>query len=146
MDGLFHEVYADEIVKLIPAAAKLQKKIPMVGADQQEGIHFNQPVQLTRAAGWTLSTDPGAFPLNPPQPSQSGNAQVQGSAFVLRDAISYVAAAKGVKGSGKAQKKAFVNATSYVIENMTETAAFVQEILLLHGQRNIGIKNTRITD
>lgn len=147
MDGLFKQVYSDEIVKLIPAAAKLQRKIPMVSKDQQEGLSFNQPVQLSRAAGWTLSTDPGAFALNPPQPSQSGNAQVQGSAFVLRDAISYVAAAKGLSGgTKKAQAKAFVNATSYVVENMTETAAFVQEILLLHGQRNIGVKNTRTND
>lgn len=147
LDGLFKEVYSDEIVNLIPAAAKLQRKIKMVPADQQEGLHFNQPVQLTRAAGWTLSTDPGAFALNPPQPSQSGNAQIQGSAFVLRDAISYVAAAKGLKGgTSKARAKAFVNVSSFVVENMTETAAFVQEILLLHGQRNIGIKNTRITD
>jgi hypothetical protein len=40
------------------AAARLQKEAKFVSRDKQEGNQYHQPVRLTRAHGWTLSTSP----------------------------------------------------------------------------------------
>lgn len=141
MNHMTKEVYADSLEKAIPETARLQKDIKFVSADKREGKIYVQPVQLTRAHGWTLSTAGDAFGLNQPEPSRGDDARVTGSSFVLRDAISYDAAAKCVKGP-----RSFVNGTSYLLENMQETASFVLETQLLHGQRDIGVLESRSDD
>ena len=141
MDYATKDVYADKLENLVPEVARLQKDIKFVGADKREGRHYVQPVRLTRAHGWTLNTSGDAFPLNSPEPSRGDDAKVEGSAFVLRDVISYDAAAKCLKG-----KAAFVNGTAYMLENMAETAAFILELQLMHGTRNIGLLATRTAD
>lgn len=139
LSGLFKEVYADALMSLVPKAARLQKDAPFVTRDKREGNIYHQPVRLTRAHGWTLNTGGDAFPLNPPEPARTQDAQIQGSSFVLREVISYTAAAKLLSGSGSGEKKrAFVSGTSYMVENMTETAAFILELQLLYGQSAIG--------
>lgn len=146
LSGLFKEVYADELENLVPAAARIQKDAKFVSRDKQEGNVYHQPVRLTRAHGWTLDTSGDAFPLNQPEPARTQDAQVQGSSFVLREVISYTAAAKLLRGKGEARKRAFVAGSSYMVENMTETAAFVLELQLMHGQRNIGVWESRSAD
>src|SRR3972149_693891 len=141
MDYAMKDAYASKLESLIPEVARLQKDISYVDADKREGRAFVQPVRLTRAAGWTLSSSGDAFPLNPPEPSQGDDARVEGASFVLRDVISYPAAAKCLKG-----KRAFVEGTSYLLENMAETASFVLEMQLLHGQRSVGTVDARTVD
>lgn len=145
MDGLFKEVYGDSVMELVPNAARLIKDFAFVSRDKREGNRFNQPVRLTRAHGWTLSTAGDAFALHPPEPAQHDNAQVQGSSFVLRDAISYDAAMKSL-GGGKGDKRAFVEGTSHVVENMSETASFVLELQCMYGQSSLATLSTRVTD
>lgn len=139
LNGLFKEVYADQLESLVPAAARIQKDAPMVSREKQEGNQYHQPVRLTRAHGWTLSTSGDAFPLNAPEPARSQDAVIQGSSFVLREVISYTAAAKLADGKGNARKRAFVAGSSYMVENMTETAAFVLELQCLYGQSDLGV-------
>lgn len=139
LSGLFKEVYADKLESLVPKAARIQKDAPFVTRDKQEGNQYHQPVRLTRAHGWTLSTSGDAFPLNQPEPARTQDAVVQGSSFVLREVISYPAAAKLSSGKGAERKRAFVAGSSYMVENMTETAAFVQELQLLYGQSDLGV-------
>lgn len=146
LNGLFKEVYADNLEVLVPKAARLQKDAPFVSRDKQEGNQYHQPVRLTRAHGWTLSDSGDAFPLNPPEPARSKDATIQGSSFVLREVISYAAAAKLSSGKGKDQKRAFVSGSAYMVENMTETAAFVKELQLAYGQSDVGIKESRSND
>lgn len=146
LSGLFKEVYADKLESLVPKAARLQKDAKFVSRDKQEGNQYHQPVRLTRAHGWTLSTSGEAFPLNPPEPARTQDATVQGSSFVLREVISYPAAAKLLSGKGEAQKRAFVAGSSYMVENMTETSAFVLELQLLYGQNDLGIILARTAD
>src|SRR3954470_18468480 len=124
LDGLFKEVYADDLKSLVPEAARIQKDAPFVARDKREGNQYHQPVRLTRAHGWTLSTSGDAFPLNPAEPARTDDAVVQGSSFVLREVISYSAAAKLSAGTGADRKRAFVSGTAYMVENMTETSAF----------------------
>jgi len=140
LSGLFKEVYADKLESLVPNAARIQKDAEFVSRDKQEGNQYHQPVRLTRAHGWTLETSGDAFPLNQPEPARTQDATVQGSSFVLREVISYTAAAKLLSGKSEgAKKRAFVSGTSYMVENMTETAAFVLELQLLYGQTDLGI-------
>ncbi len=144
LEGLFKEVYGDDVLSMLPNAARVVKDFPFVSRDKQEGNAYNQPVRLTRAHGWTLSTAGDAFALHPPEPALHDNARIQGSSFVLRDAISLDAAAK-LSQSGK-DKRAFVAGTSHVVENMTETAAFVLELQCLYGQSSLGTINARTAD
>lgn len=137
--ALFKEVYGDDVKDLVPKAARLQKDFKFVSRDKQEGNLYHQPVKVTRSHGWTLSTTGDAFPLNAAQPARTADAQVRGSSFVLREVISYDAAAKLLSGKGESRKRAFVSGSAYMVENMTETAAFVLETQLLHGQRDIGV-------
>lgn len=146
LSGLFKEVYADELKNLVPAAAKIQKDAPFVSRDKQEGNVYHQPIRLTRAHGWTLSTSGDAFALNPAEPARSDDAQVQGSSFILREVISYSAAAKLSSGKGADRKRAYVAGTSYMVENMTETAAFVLELQCLYGQTSLGTIASRSND
>lgn len=141
LDYAFKDVYADSIEDLLPETSRLQKDIKFVGNDKREGRAFVQPVRLTRPAGWTLDTTGDAYELNAPEPSRGDQARVSGSSFVLRDVISYDAAAKAVKGT-----RAFINGTSQLVEMMADTASFVLETQLLHGQRNVGVFATRTTD
>lgn len=145
MNGLFKEVYADQLVSLVPEAARIQKDFPFVSRDKREGNKYHQPVRLTRAHGWTLDTSGEAFPLNQPEPARTQDATVNGSSFVLREVISYDAAAKLSSGSGAERKRAFVAGTSYMVENMTETAAFVLELQCLYGQGSIGTINAYVS-
>jgi len=141
---LFKEVYGDNVENLVPAAARLQKDAKFVARDKQEGNKYHQPVKTTRSHGWTLSTSGDAFPLNAAEPARTADAQVQGSSFVLREVISYDAAAKLLSGKSEgARKRAFVSGSAYMVENMTETAAFVLETQLLYGQSDVGIVEAR---
>src|ERR1043165_5126185 len=92
LSGLFKEVYADKLESLVPKAARIQKEAKFVSRDKQEGNQYHQPVRLTRAHGWTLSTSGDAFALNQPEPARTQDAVLQGSSFVLRDAIFFTAA------------------------------------------------------
>lgn len=146
LDGLFKEVYADSLESLVPKAARVQKDAPYVSRDKQEGNQYHQPVRLTRAHGWTLSTSGDAFALNPAEPARTQDAVVSGSSFVLREAISLPAAAKLASGKGKERTRAFVSGTAYMIENMMETSAFILELQCLYGQQDLGIKESRSND
>lgn len=140
LNALTKEVYADSLENLIPDTARLQKDIKYKSS-AKEGKVYVQPMQVTRPAGWTLNTEGTAFTLNEAVPTQSRDARVNGSSFVLEDLISYDAAARAVKG-----KAAFVDGTSWMLENMAETASFILESQLLHGQDNVGIVDARTDD
>tara|TARA_R100000805_G_C3615039_1_gene116369 strand:+ start:217 stop:1485 length:1269 start_codon:yes stop_codon:yes gene_type:complete len=134
LDGLFKEVYADNIVNLIPDSAKLVKTIPFISADKENGNNYNQPVVLSNEHGMSFgSSSSGAFSLNNSIAMTMKNAQVQGGQMVLRSSISYDAASKASNS-----KKAFVRGTEYLVENMLESHTKFLEIGLLYGGSGLG--------
>ena len=141
LDAYFKDVYAPDMADLVPSTSRLQKDIKFVGNDQREGRAFVQAVRLTRPQGWVLDTSGGAYPLRPPVPSKGDDARVTGSSFLLRDVMSYDAAAKAEKGP-----RSFINGTSHMIEGMADMASFILELQLLHGQRNVGVLESRSDD
>lgn len=139
LNGMFKSTYADNMADVIPESAVLSKMIPMLPQDQAPGGGFNQPVRLSRSHGWTMNgTSGGAYALNDAEAATSKNATVTGVSFTMRERIGYDEVARLEKTSGNARKRAFVSATSYLVENMAETATFIQELQLLHGQRSVG--------
>lgn len=138
MDGMFKQVYADKISSLTPNTDLLAKDIEFVPQDQQEGNTWNLPVVVSREHGWTLNTDGSAFSLNAAISAISKNASVGGAAFCLRSSIAYTAITKSSGKSESAKRKAFVDATSYTVQNMTETASYVRECQLLYGDSTSG--------
>lgn len=134
LDGLFKQIYADNIVNLIPDSARLVKDIKFVGADKETGDQYNQPVVLSNEHGVSFgAAGDGAFSLNSAIALSMKNASIQGSMQVLRSAISYDAASKA-----SSSKKAFVRGTEFLIENMLESMTKSQEISLLYGGSGIG--------
>lgn len=132
LTGLFKQIYADNLEKLIPECGKLVKMIPM--STKQLGDKYNQPVVLTTEQGVTYATyNAGAFDLDSPISMGTQNAEVVGRQMLLRSAISYSAFYKN-----ESKEAQFIDATSLVVENMMESLTKRLEVGMLHGQTGIG--------
>ena len=137
LDGLFKEVYGDDVISLVPDSAKLVKTIGFVSADKELGNKYHQPVILSNEHGITYAAaDAGAFALNSSVALTMKDAQVQGSQMVLRSSMSYDAAARASNS-----KKAFVKGTELLVENMLETMTKRLELQLLYGGSSGGLGN-----
>lgn len=137
LDGLFKEVYGDDVISLVPDSAKLVKTIGFVPADKELGNKYHQPVVLSNEHGITYAAaDAGAFALNSSVALTMKDAQVQGSQMVLRSSMSYDAAARASNS-----KKAFVKGTELLVENMLETMTKRLELQLLYGGSSGGLGN-----
>jgi hypothetical protein len=135
LDGLFKEVYGDDVISLVPDSAKLVKTIGFVSADKELGNKYHQPVVLSNEHGITYAAaDAGAFALNNSVALTMKDAQVQGSQMVLRSSMSYDAAARASNS-----KKAFVKGTELLVENMLETMTKRLELQLLYGASAEGL-------
>lgn len=129
LSGLFKEVYGDEIMTLIPDAAKIIKIVPFVPRDKEIGNKYHQPVILSHEQGFTYAAyDAGAFALNGYIALAMQDAQVSSSQILLQAAISYDAAARA-----SSSKKAFQKATELIVENMVESMSKRVEISCLYG-------------
>lgn len=137
LSGLFKEVYGDDITKLLPEVAKLQKRVPFK-EQEKIGKKFVQPVVLAREHGVTYAAaGDGAFALNTPIAMQMGQAEIDGAQLLLASRLDYESAAKAASN-----KKAFANATQHLIETMMESAAHRVEVSMLYGQSGIGKQST----
>jgi len=134
LNGLFKEIYADKIENLIPDGVKLLKLVQYIESAKEIGNFYNQPVQLTHEHGVTYSkANNGAFPLNDAVAAKFENARLEGSQMLIRSAMGYEAAARASN-----DKKAFVKATSLMVQNMVNSMAKRLEISMFYGSTNIG--------
>lgn len=135
LDGLFKEVYAKDVNRLVPESDLLAKLCPFVPDAEQEGKSYNMPVLLTHEHGATYNSDGSAFTLLGDASGITKNASVNGTEFVLQITLSYGAMQKALKsGGGKGdRKRAFHNATVYQVKNATESASKKRELELLYG-------------
>jgi hypothetical protein len=141
LTGLFKDVYANKIENLIPEAAKLTKAIPFVPTEKQNGGFYNQPVVLANEQGFTYAgPNAGAFDVNDSIGSTMGNAQVLGSSILLQSMLDYGQAQRANTGG----KKAFANATVYLVSNMLESITKRVEIADFYGQS--GLATTSATN
>ena len=133
LSGLFKEVYGDDIMQLVPEAAKLIKQVPFVPREKEIGNKYHQPVILSHEQGFTYAAyDAGAFSLNNSVALAMQDAQVSSSQILLRTAISYDAAARASNS-----KKAFQKATELIVENMIESMSKRVEIGCFYGANGL---------
>lgn len=133
LNGLFKEVYADQVENLVPESAKFINDVPFTEG-QKLGDSYHQPTILTNEHGITYAgPDAGSFALNSAVALTMKDAQVQGYQMLLRSQISYDAAARASSGGSKA----FENATSLLVSNMAESLGKRLEISSWYGQDGI---------
>lgn len=142
LNGLFKDVYANEIHNMIPSVAKLQDIIKFIGKQQQEGNQFVQPLVLQLEHGISYGTaEDGAFSLNAPISGVVKHARVRGAQMLLRTSVSYDVLARSQNNAG-----AFTQATKYVVQAMTESMAKKYECELFYGQDNLGLLDSVATN
>ncbi len=131
LNGLFKEVYAKDLINLIPDGVKLLNKIPFAKRDASLGNLYHQPVILGHEHGVTFAgaTD-DAFTLNAAVAGSIKDAQVQGTQLVLRSVLGLAAAARSMNGG----EKAFMQATKFLVGNMLRSVTKKLEIEMLYGQ------------
>lgn len=135
LNGLFKQVYGDDVQNLIPDGVKLYKMIKFVQKDKQQGAAFNQPVILGQEHGVTFAgPNDDAFALAAPVAGQIQNAQVQGYPKVLRSYLGYNSISRSIGGGAKA----FEDATKFLVANMLRSLTKKLEIELLYGQAGYG--------
>ena len=131
LNGLFKEVYAKELVNLIPDGVKLLTKIPFSKRDAALGSFYHQPVILGHEHGVTFAAgDDDAFNLNDAVAGQIKDAQVQGTQLVLRSMLGLAAASRSMNGGASA----FMQATKFLVGNMLRSVTKKLEIEMLYGQ------------
>jgi hypothetical protein len=136
LSGLFKEVYAPSLEFLMPKNLRFQNDIGFVPASQQPGNNFNQPVVLQHEHGFTYAAaGAGAFTVADAAPGQIKNAQVVGAQMLLESILDYESAARASSGG----KRAFVQSTKYLVENMWQSSRKRLEIDLLYGQVGLGV-------
>lgn len=108
--------------------------MPYVEAAKEIGNLYHQPVQLSHEHGVTYAAaDSGAFNLNNAVAAIFKDAQLNGAQMLIRSSMAYEAAARASN-----DKKAFVKATSLMVQNMVNSMAKRLEISMLYGRTNIG--------
>lgn len=131
LNGLFKEVYAKNLVNLIPDGVKLLTKIPFAKREATLGSLYHQPVILGHEHGVTFAAgDVDAFALNVSVAGQIKDATVQGTQLVLRSVLGLAAASRSMGGDAKA----FMQGTKFLVSNMLRSVTKKLEIEMLYGQ------------
>lgn len=135
LNGLFKEVYAKDLVDLIPDGVKLLSKIPFAKKEQVLGNFYHQPVVLGQEHGVTFAgAGDDAFTLEAPVAGQIKDAQVRGTQLVLRSVMGYASASRSAEGGSKA----FKQSTKFLVGNMLRSVTKKLEIEMLYGQIGYG--------
>lgn len=134
LNGLFKEIYADQIENLIPDGVKLLNKIPFAKKDQALGGNYHQPVVLGLEHGVTFAASgQDAFSLSAPVAGQLKDATVQGTQAMLRSAIGIASVSRSMSS-----KAAFKQATAFLVGNMLRSITKKLEIEMMYGQVGYG--------
>ena len=132
LDGLFKRVYGEDILRLQPDSAIIQKLVKF-RESEKIGKSYEVPVILSSEQGATyMAAGDGAVTLNSSIAATLKNATVDAAQILFRGQLDYESAAKAEKSD-----KAFRNATELLIENLMESATKRQEIAFLYGQTGI---------
>ena len=135
LNGLFKQVYGDNVENLIPSGEELMKAVPFVKHDKRQGQKYNQPVVVGQELGFSYGgTDGTAFDLEDAVPGQVKNAEVVSSEFVLRTSISVGAVSRSLN-----DKASFERSTKLVVANMVQSFAKRLECIMFYGQLDIGV-------
>lgn len=134
LDSLFKDQYASKVQDLLPSYSYILSNVPFVGGSEEAGRALKQPVILSRVHGHTcLGTSDSTTALRSPTTAVNDVATVQACTYVSRQFVSLTSLARA---TGNAQS--FVQATAYVVQNLTESMAHMLETQHLYGQSGLG--------
>lgn len=134
LNGLFKQVYADNVENLIPDGVKAYNLIKFAKSDKL-GNAFNLPVVLQLEHGITFAgPDDDNFDLNPAVAGATKNAQVKGNPKILRAGLGMVAISRSAGGD----RQAFVTATKFLVENSLRSMTKALEAEMIYGQIGLG--------
>lgn len=135
LNGLFKEIYADQLENLIPDGVKLLNKIPFAKKEAALGGFYHQPVTLGLEHGVTFAASgDDAFELSAPVAGQTKDATVRGTQAMLRSAIGLASVSRSMSS-----KAAFKQATAFLVGNMLRSITKKLEIQMLYGQVGYGV-------
>lgn len=141
LNGLFKQVYGDDVVNLLPEFAHITKNTKFVKNDQRTGNYYNQPVIVVGENGVTYAAaGSGAYALNGASTMVMQNAQILGSQITIKATMDNESAARAVSGGASA----FESATKLQTANVLESHAKRVELALLYGQTNLGIADSSV--
>jgi len=134
LNGLFKEVYASDLINLIPDESLLVKAIKFQGREHLLGLTYNQPVIVRSEQGFTYSRpDNGAFAIQVPSSMKTRNASVGAYQIIENSGISYEAVSRSNNANS------FKEATALVMQDAMESFGRRIEIGLLYGQSVDGL-------
>ncbi len=138
LNGLTKERYADSVVNVVPAFAKVLKTTKFSKKDRI-GAHYNQPVILSNEQGITFGNSSSTLPLslNSSVAMTMQNAQLQSMFFALRGQIGVDAI---IRTASKDQ--AVEDALELLVTNMVESETGFIESELLYGSVGMGSTGT----
>ncbi len=135
LNGLYKQVYAEDIERLQPEDLVLLKSIDFVPKDKQSGDFYNQPVMVAQEQGVTYAgSNSGAFGLNAPSSMQMKNALIAPSQMLMRTAISYEEAARSANS-----KSSFREVTGLRIEELASSIKRKLEVQFFYGQAGLAV-------
>ena len=133
-NGLFKQVYAGKIEKLIPSESHIQKLVPFSGKGLLLGNQYNQPVVVRAEQGFTYSRpNNGAPVIQPTSSMKTQNAVVDGYIILENCGIGYEAFYRADNAN------AFQSATSLVMQDAMESFSRRIEVALLYGNSPTGL-------
>ena len=134
LNGLFKEVYASDLINLIPDESLLVKAIKFQGREHLLGLTYNQPVIVRSEQGFTYSRpDNGAFAISIPSSMKTRNASLGAFQIIENSGISYEAVSRSNNANS------FKEATALVMQDAMESFGRRIEIALLYGQSATGL-------
>lgn len=125
---IFKEVYGNH-ENLLPDSTHLAKLMPF-SEKGKVGDSFIEDVTLSFESGFTLSDSTDAFDLNPARAGVVKQAKVTPYICVLPSLLPWAMMSR----SAGAGKKAFFDATKYIISNNLRSHYHVLEVLRLYGR------------
>jgi len=134
LNGLFKEVYASDLINLIPDESLLVKAIKFQGREHLLGLTYNQPVIVRSEQGFTYSRpDNGAFAIEVPSSMKTRNASLGAFQIIENSGISYEAVSRSNNANS------FKEATALVMQDAMESFGRRIEMALLYGQAATGL-------
>jgi hypothetical protein len=136
LDNYFKLQYLQEgLQKVMPEYTPLMSGISFVGASEKAGSELVFPVLTSREHGFTALGQSGSqLSLRAATVAQSRQARVKSFGFMGRTQIDQLSISRA---TGSAQ--AFIDALQYKIENLQESFAVMNEVMLAYGQEGLGV-------
>lgn len=134
LDGLYKDVYADDLSNLVPDFGILVKMIGFK-PEKKTGRDYVKPVKLSNEHGFTYGS--GLATLQDIISSDVDDAKVRGSSMTLRSGFSYDAAANMSSSRGS-----FETATKFRFKAMMESATHRLEAQMLYGSVGLGVADS----